>query len=265
MTSPKINNPYQDSLLVDAIATYYPDMVQIYIPRQPIVRRLSGFEKEHYGSAPDESEKETDIERSLRRASRRIGDYILCNPFDLFVTFTIKDDRQNAERSKQKVMGWLKNQRNRNGKFRYIVVPEYHKDGQSLHFHALIGGFSGKIERAINPRTKKPLVQQGRAVYAISGYTLGFTNAKLVGSNSEDRAKLSAYLKKYITKEMPIFKGRQRYWVSKGLELPLAEDNPEEWYKHTKPDWSLKTENGTIMRFNLNKNLLVDMFWKEND
>lgn len=41
--------------------------------------------------------------RSLRRSAVQIGDYILCNPFDMSVTFTIKDDRQNAERSKQKV------------------------------------------------------------------------------------------------------------------------------------------------------------------
>lgn len=259
----RLKNPDQQSILVEAKATYYPDMVQIFIPNSPIIRKEPGFETRRYQNAPelpDEILNETDEERSIRRSAKKIGDYILCNPFDMFVTFTIKDDRQNAERSKQKVSDWLKNQRNRNGKFRYIVVPEYHKDGQSLHFHALIGDFSGKIERAINPKTNKPLKQNGKEVYQISGYTLGFTNVKLVGNKSEDRSKLSAYLKKYITKDMPTFHGRQRYWVSKGLELPLTEDNPQEWYKHVEPDWILETPNGTIMRFDLNKNLLVDMF-----
>jgi len=42
MTKPKLNNPYQVSLLVEAQATYYPNMVSVYIPKQPIVKRGSG-------------------------------------------------------------------------------------------------------------------------------------------------------------------------------------------------------------------------------
>ena len=149
----KLNNPYQEALLIEATATYYPGMIQIYIPKEPMVRgslRLQTPLGKIYHE--DQDEKETSIERSLRRSAKRISDYVLCNHFDMFVTFTIKEDRQNIERSKQKVIDWLKNQRKRNGKFRYIVVPEFHKDGKSLHFHALIGGFTGKIERAINPK-----------------------------------------------------------------------------------------------------------------
>lgn len=282
----KINNPYQESLLIEAQATYYPDMVQIFIPKRPIVRttgnamgaRSSQFPNddeleyielskrfdEISGTAISTPAKESDLERSLRRAKKRIGDYILCNDFEMFATFTIKDDRQNIERSRNKVMGWLKNQRARNGKFRYIVVPEFHKDGKSLHFHALLGNYTGGIQQAINPKTNRPLIQKGSAVFQISGYTLGFTNVKLIGKKQEDRTRLSAYLKKYITKEMPVFEGRQRYWVSKGLDLPNIEDNPEYWYKHLVPDWQCEFENGTLLRFDLNKNLLVDVFWDEN-
>jgi hypothetical protein len=32
----QITNPYLTPLLVDAQATYYPDMMQIYIPKHPI-------------------------------------------------------------------------------------------------------------------------------------------------------------------------------------------------------------------------------------
>lgn len=269
MDDPKrLTNPHLTPLLVDAQATYYPDMVQIYIPKQPILRNPIGISNKNFLGLEEESDifrKETNHERSIRRAKKKIGDYILCNSFDLFVTLTIKDDRQNPERSKQKVINWLKNQRKRNGKFRYLAVPEYHKDGQSLHFHALFGDYTGKIEQAINPRTGKPLVKHGNNVYQISGYTLGFTNAKIIGSSQKDRRRLAAYLKKYITKDMPKFAGRQRYWATKGLSLPLVEDNPEEWYKHVEPDWIKKNENGTIMRFDLNKNPLVDMFWESKN
>lgn len=281
----KINNPYQESLLIEAQATYYPNMVQIFIPKQPIVRTIGNGKTNRSSFPADEGleyvelskkfdeitrtlimdpDTESYLERSLRRSKKRIGDYILCNDFDMFATFTINSDRQNNERSKKKVLGWLKNQRARNGKFRYLVVPEFHRDKVSLHFHALLGNYPGGIERAINPKTNKPLMQKGKATFRISGYTLGYTNVKLIGTKQEDKTRLSAYLKKYITKDMPVFEGKQRYWVSKGLALPSVEDNPEHWYKHVVPDWQCETPNGTLLRFDLNKNLLTDMFWDEN-
>lgn len=283
----KLNNPYQSSLLIEAQATYYPNMVQVYIPKHPLIRASGLARKKPSGSAPTEEdmayfelsnkfdeitgtlilepENESDFERSLRRTKKRIGDYILCNDFDMFATFTIKDDRQNNERSRKKLLVWLKNQRTRNGRFRYLVVPEFHKDGKSLHFHALLGDYNGGIHQSINPKTNKPLIQKSRAVYELSGYTLGFTNVKLIGKKQEDKSRLSVYLKKYITKEMPVFEGKQRYWVSKGLDLPLIEDNPQEWYKQVVPDWQYVLDNGTLLRFDLNKNALVDMFWEFKD
>lgn len=284
----RINNPDQPSFLIEAQATYYRDMVQVYIPKHPIVSS-GGNGKKHPTPFPDDydlklielsehfdeltglkiskPDNESAQERSLRRAKKRIGDYILSNDFDLFVTFTMNGehgDREDSEASRTKLIGWLKNQRNRNGKFRYIVVPEFHGDKKALHFHSLIGGYTGKVEQAINPNTGKPLIQKGKATYQLPGYTLGYTNVKLIGSKPEDRSRLSAYLKKYITKDMPVFQNKQRYWVSKHLELPLIENNPEKWYQHVEPDWWCEFENGTLLRFDLNKHPLTDIFWEAN-
>lgn len=268
MTRPKLNNPYQESILVEAQATYYRDIVEIYKPKTPIVRRGQGFESKKWASSfsiSDDAyapEKETNTDRSVRRSKKRIGDYVLSNDFDMFVTFTFRDNRDDVDICRRQMVTWFKNQRNRNGKFRYLIVAELHKNG-ALHFHALIGGYLGKIERAINPKTNKPLKQKGRDVYTLNGYTLGFTNAKLVGNSTEDHTRLGSYIKKYITKDLTIFPHKQRYWVSKGLTLPLVEDNPELWYLHVTPDWSKELPNGTLMRFNLNRNSLVDMFWED--
>lgn len=285
----KINNPQQEPELIKAQATYYPDMVQVYIPKHPI-KTNKGFDgKAGLTPFPDDEaleyielsskfdelanqqianlESETDLERSLRRAKKRIGDYILCNDFELFATFTMNShhgDREDSELSRNKLMGWLKNQRNRNGKFRYIVVPEFHSDKKALHFHALIGGYTGTVRQAINPKTNRPLIQNGKPTYQIPGYKLGYTNVKLIGTEQEDKTRLSAYLKKYITKDMPVFEGKQRYWVSKGLELPNIENNPEPWYQNVEPDWWCEFENGTLLRFDLNKHLLTDIFWEAN-
>lgn len=266
--SEKLNNPYQTSVLVEAQAIYYPNMISVYVPKSPIIRHGAGFENPRrtaIGRLEDDADteiKETNLERSLRRSKKLIRDYALCNDFDMFATFTFATDRQDIDKTKQRMSDWLKNQRNRNGKFRYIIVPEFHKDGVSLHFHALFGGYDGKIEQAINPKTGKQLTQNGRAVYQLSGYTLGFNNIKLLGTNIEDKQKVSSYIQKYITKDMPIFHGRQRYWASKGLTLPNVEDNPEKWYLHIKPDWSIELDHGTIMRFNVGSHPLSDIFWE---
>lgn len=278
-----ITNPHLQPKVIKAQALYYPNMVQVSTFNKPIIVK---YKKTTQSSFPDDEDlefielekqfneiaeadistpqSETDLERSIRRARKRIGDYTLCNSFDMFVTFTIRDDRQNSEKSKRKIKNWLNHQSSRHGKFRYIVVPEYHSDKQSLHFHALFGGYAGKISEAINPKTGKPLVQRGKKVYQVSGFTLGFTNVKLIGTSPEDATRISAYIKKYITKDMPYFENQQRYWASKGLKKPLIENNPEPWYQHIEPDWWCETPNGTITRFGLNKNALVDMFWEEN-
>jgi hypothetical protein len=270
MRDSKLNNPYQISTLIEAQATYYVEagMIQIYIPKQPAVKHGQGYEiptRARLNRLEDDAgslTKETNLERSIRRSKKLIRDYALCNCFDMFITFTFATDRDDVEKCRRRMMDWLKNQRNRNGKFRYLIVPEFHKDGKSIHFHALIGGYEGKIEKAINPKTNKQLKQKGRYVYQLSGYTLGFNNVKLIGNTIEDRTRVASYIQKYMTKDMPVFFGRKRYWVSKGLKLPLVEDNPEHWYKHVTPDWSKEFENGTVMRFIIGKNALVDMFFE---
>lgn len=83
------------------------------------------------------------LERSVRRSRTVINDYVHCNEFDLFVTFTFsskKVDRYDLESVYFKMQGWLRRQTAKHPNFRYVIVPEKHKDG-ALHFHALIGGF----------------------------------------------------------------------------------------------------------------------------
>ena len=270
MPKPKLHNPNQIPILVYAQATYYPDMVSIYIPKQPIVKHGSGYEEPVRASKYrleddlDALSDETNSERSVRRTKKIIRDYVLCNCFDMFATFTFKSDRQDIEKTRQKMMDWLKNQRNRNGRFRYLLIPEFHKDGQSLHFHALFGDYPGKIKKSINKETGKLIIVKGQQVYELTGYTLGFNNVKLIPNNSEDFSRVSSYIQKYITKDMPNFHGKQRYWASKGLLLPNVEDNPEKWYERVTPDWSKEFENGTLLRFNLNSHPLTEMFLEPN-
>lgn len=244
--------------LVHAKAAYYPTFVRVFVAKHPYLHVDEGYERPvSVPKSADQGEKETNLERSLRRTRRKVKDYVLCNEFELFVTFTTKADRQNIVRSKQKLTNWLHNQRNRTGKFEYIIVPEFHKDGQSLHFHALFKGYAGEVKQSYHKATGKLL----RGKYRLPSYTLGYTDVKKIDTQ-DTRTKVAWYIQKYITKDMPLFNAQKRYWVSRGLKLPKTEDNPEKWYEVAPADRIYEVDFGTVLEFDTGKHVLVDMFWE---
>lgn len=157
--------------------------------------------------------KEDSLQRSVRRSRTVVNDYVHCNEFDLFITFTFdpkKTDRYDLNATYLKMQGWLWRQHRKFDDFKYIVVPERHKDG-AIHFHALISGFNGVLK-------KTNVIQNNKRVYNLPGFTFGFTNAQYL---DEDRQKTIAYMCKYITKDMELVNNRRRYWASKNLVKPV--------------------------------------------
>ncbi len=225
-----------------AKVVYYPQSIRVYIPNIPYNRNLPDLEprdklekkQTHLGAQPVESRQEN-LERSIRRTKRTVLDYALCNKFDLFVTFTFKADRADINKCRSKMKNWLKNEQTRKGKFAYVIVPEFHKDGISLHFHAMLMNYPGKLLEAINPNTNEPLIKYWGQVYDIPSYTLGHTEAYKIADTWEDQARVGHYLCKYITKDMPVFQAKNRYWVSSGLAVPKFEFHPAEWYLDEEP------------------------------
>lgn len=246
--------------LVYAQATYYPRFARVYIPNQPYPKVRPGLEPSEIVPSSRSQNKytETDVERSIRRTRKVIKDYVFCNNFELFATFTFKKERQDIARCKTKMSNWLKNQQKRKGRFEYLIVPEFHKDKQAIHFHSLIDGYKGELRQSLSSRTGRPLKQSGRDVFEIPSYTLGFTNVKKIDPNTS--SIVGFYLQKYITKEMPLFFNKNRYWVSRGLSKPNTEDNPEPWYKVAKPDREYAVDNGKILEFDSGKNLIIDIY-----
>lgn len=259
------NQNYYSSSTVFAKATYYPNKIRIFIPTTPFSRDndISSNVTINDLSNDYEDKNEMNLERSLRRTKKRIGDYILCNRFELFITFTFAKNRQDINEKRRQMSDWLKNQRNRNGKFDYLIVPEFHKDKQSLHFHALFYGYCGNIAKSVSPKTGKPVMQKGQPVYTLPEYTLGFNNAKRIEASNESYGRIAQYVKKYITKDMPIFYNKQRYWASKNLKLPKVQYNPELWFTCFKPDWEVENDFGRILEFSIGKNPIIDSYWSK--
>lgn len=148
---------------------------------------------------------------SVRRARRRLFDLVSCNPdCNMMATLTLNGQdfpRDNWAVVVPRLSTWLDNMQRRHG-LKYILVPEYHKDGKSIHFHGFVNEDSLKLSRAFNPKTAKPLFQNGRAVYNIDNWKYGFTTAVRVGKSELDQSSSAKYVLKYVTKNSEKIGGR---------------------------------------------------------
>lgn len=222
--------------IVYAYAKVYRDMTKIFEYNRPIKVRKPGYEArtpERTGKRKPFSDPVGQI-MSLRRTKTRLSDIVINNDFDLFCTFTFAEDRDNIGLIKRRMQFWLSHQQQRTGKFAYVIVPEFHKKCaecadahlktcphddriKPIHFHALFKGYKGSLTRTnlMTPKTKQ-------RIYNIPSYTLGYSTAVKI----TDIHAVGSYIKKYITKDMPQFNGKKRYWCSQGLDRPKKVINP---------------------------------------
>ncbi len=216
---------------INQVVKIYPGLVKLFKYHSPfLVRRYDYDERKYYGkkkSKSHSSDEDSEL-KSLQRAKTTLIDMTLCNQFDLFTTFTFNGneinrkkygytvtDRADADKCKRKMAYWLNNQRILHGNFKYLIVPEYHKDEKALHFHGLFAGYKGHLKDS----GKK---QKGRTIFNIRSYRQGHSTAVQI----DNLEKVSSYISKYLTKDMPKFKNKQRYWCSNGLKRPLKIVNP---------------------------------------
>lgn len=158
-------------------------------------------------------EKELEKLRNLWKIRTKIKDYILCNDFDHFWTLTFDSDRYNYAVAFEKMGKWLRKMRDKYGVFNYIMIPELHKDG-AIHFHGVTGGLNAVIRDS-------GVKHKGVKVYNCTDWEHGFTTLTKIRS----REKTASYVTKYITKEMQnsiVEKGKKKYWLSRGLRLPVV-------------------------------------------
>ena len=157
-------------------------------------------------------------DRSIRRAKKSIYDYMLSNfELDSFVTLTFsKDciDRYDYKAIIKKLNQWLDNLVRRKGLL-YVLVPELHKDG-AIHFH----GFMNSSALNLNDSGKK---SNSKVVYNINNFGYGFSTLVKIGSEFDERLKVSGYIGKYITKSIEGTVGGRYYIHGGDLKKPIYE------------------------------------------
>lgn len=158
-----------------------------------------------------DTDRERSAKVSMNRTINRVYHLARSNIWDWFITLTFNPEKVNRydyDICVKKLKNWLDIVRRSCPDFRYIIVPEKHKDG-AFHFHGLIADCDG-----LNFVETSLFDESGRRIYNIGKYKLGWTTATQVADNE----KVTKYLSKYITKDVcSVSFGKKRYWCSRNL------------------------------------------------
>jgi hypothetical protein len=210
-----------------SIMKVYPGFVKLQVLNEPFNYRRYDYDQKRYKSSDKKKAKTpedpAEIEkRNEWRARSSFIDLALANSFDLFPTFTFdpqKVDRYDVDGLKRHMSHWFGNQRNIHGKFRYLILPQYHEDN-AIHFHAMFGDYNGNVVDTGHKDRK------GQTKLEVKSYQLGMSKAFTIGNTLKDRQRTTYYIARYIARDMPKFRGKHRYWASIGLKRPLKVRNP---------------------------------------
>ena len=105
----------------------------------------------------------------------------------------------------------------------------------------MLNGYNGRL-------VDSGLKDKGNIIWNVPGYKAGHSTIKMINQTPDDIGRIGSYVTKYITKDMPLFSGKKRYWCSRGFDRPVKSHN------ETLPPVNLftniyKTEFYTIYEF----------------
>ena len=232
-------NPNTKYKEICSYAKIYPDSIKIIKYHRPIVFTNFSQSSEYSTSAilmnEENAEEQDYLQKSINRTKTKISDYVLCNNFSHFATFTFdpsnskvngEENRHDFQKMSSLLKNWLKTEqlnhfRRHGRKFRYLIVPERHKNN-AWHFHALLEGYQNETEDFYTRKNKYITVSELKKTKKdknrkfIVRYKLGRSEIAPI----KDKTKMSSYIKKYITKELIQDKNAKRYWASRNLKTP---------------------------------------------
>ena len=190
--------------------------------------------------ALDHSERRPeDVQRSARRARGRVMDYVMADrDLTYFITLTLSGEdfaRDDLNTAFKKLRVWLNNRVQRSG-LKYVMVPEFHKDGKAVHFHGFINDVlrredsgtvippdGGRPIKRTTAKRKGYALSECHTVYNLPEWGYGYTTAVALYG---ERLAAARYAAKYVTKEVKHAGGDagkiggRWYWSSNNLTLP---------------------------------------------
>ena len=243
-------NPHLKYKEIQSYAKIYPDFVKIIKYKRSII--VDNFGTSSNGLANEENSEERDyLEKSINRTKTKISDYVLCNNFSHFATFTFSPEkvknRYDFVEMSSLLKNWLKteqqnHERNHGFKFKYLIVPERHKDG-AWHFHALLENYQNACADFYSSKNPFITVSEIKTAkrFAYRKYIVRYTLGRSEIAPIRDKTKMANYIKKYITKSLMIEPNVKRFWASRNLEKPELVENIVSSFMHVPEQY--KTAN----------------------
>lgn len=243
-------NPHLKYKEIHSYAKVYPDFVKIIKYKRSII--VDNFGTSSNGLANEENSEERDyLEKSINRTKTKISDYVLCNYFSHFATFTFSPekvkDRHDFVEMSSLLKNWLKteqqnHERNHGFKFKYLIVPERHKDG-AWHFHALLENYQNACADFYSSKNPFITVNEIKTAkrFAYRKYIVRYTLGRSEIAPIRDKTKMANYIKKYITKSLIVEPNVKRFWASRNLEKPELVENIVSSFMHVPEQY--KTAN----------------------
>lgn len=216
-------------------AVHYPGGLQIRVYNKTVfvderIKPVRIKEKEEIAESSDVRtfEQEEHSNRvSINRTVNTVYELARANTWSYFLTLTINptlidNTLDNYDMFTKTIRKYLNNLKtNYAPDLKYLIVPELHKDGKKIHFHALIADvgnikfeFSGKVSagKYIYDIDK---CKWGKKIYNMPLWKFGWSTATAV----QDNNKIAGYICKYITKDLlAVTKNKRRFWSSLNLD-----------------------------------------------
>ena len=170
-------------------------------------------------------------DNNISRAKNRVFELALCNPWNIFLTFTLdpkKYNRNDLGKFRKDLSQFVRDYNTKYGlAIKYLLIPEEHKKG-GWHMHGFLMGLPDEHLRLFTLSEKLPKyirekLKSGQAVYEWEPYRkkFGFCDLEVV----KDQFAVSAYVTKYITKDLDRTvreSGAHLYYCSQGLSRSVV-------------------------------------------
>lgn len=170
-------------------------------------------------------------DNNISRAKNRVFELALCNPWNIFLTFTLdpkKYNRNDLGKFRKDLSQFVRDYNKKYGlAIKYLLIPEEHKKG-GWHMHGFLMGLPDEHLRLFTLSEKLPKyirekLKSGQAVYEWEPYRkkFGFCDLEVV----KEQFAVSAYVTKYITKDLDRTvreSGAHLYYCSQGLSRSVV-------------------------------------------
>lgn len=173
------------------------------------------------------ADNEKRFSQSLSRTKSRIFELASCNEFQFFCTFTQDEklrDRFDLKEFSKDLAQFVRNQnRGRENKIKYLLIPEPHKNG-AWHMHGFLMGLTNEDLREFSLKEKLPNkmrndIKNGVKIYDWTKYRRKF--GFFTCTEIKDRDACAKYITKYVTKDLAVSsvnKNCHMFYASQGLK-----------------------------------------------